>query len=106
MDRIFGGVSGLLRYEHPNIFSELAVLLHHAGLDVDSLSFVSTSRSDLHPDSILIVVGVHRDAHPDLAERFGDLEYHIPVSESSVPDAATRGLASAIVQRWAEASNP
>ena len=105
MGYIHGGTSGLLQYEHPMVYEELLSLLHIAGVNVDALSFVSTSGSDLHPDSILIVVSVDGERHPDLAERFGQLEYHMPLSESSSPGTTTGDLASAIVQRWAEASS-
>lgn len=105
MEYIRGGTSGLLKYEHPIVYGELLQVLRNANVDVDSLSFVSTSHSDLHPDSILIVVSVDRERHPDLAERFGNPEYHIPLPESSLPSTATRDLASAIVQRWARATN-
>lgn len=105
MDRIFGGVSGLLADEYPLVYGELLALLRNASVDADSLSFVSTSHTDLHPDSILIVVSVRREMHSDLAERFGILEYDILLSEASTPSTATKDLALAIVQRWVEASN-
>lgn len=105
MEYICGGTSGLLKYEYPIVYGQLLQVLRNADVDVDSLSLVSTSHSDLHPDSILIVVSVDNERRPDLAERFGSPEYHIPLSESSSPSTATRDLASAIVQRWVKAMN-